>query len=278
MIDRPPLPWGTIAAVAAAGVLLLAFFHARAGGTVGPIAALLIAVALAVTALVLRAARARRGRPAGGPGAVPRAQPPTAGPRSAGPLSVPAGPPPMAAPGPPPPRDAPPLSTAVQRLATEIARAALTQLAAPAASVLVERAGRLTAAGSAGDWAAARRGLKDFAGPGLYDPSHDGGEPPEFPLDPRNDWLPRILALYGRPVSMERWQELSDAPGPLLPLAGLAASGVGVAVPLTRGTRLAGLCVVAQRPDAGRYTDAELSALHRLARESGRPLADALDS
>ena len=178
----------------------------------------------------------------------------------------------------PPPDRAPlPIGEAAQRVAAEIARFAVAQLSAPAASVLVERAGRLMAAGTAGDWGAARRGLKDFAGPGLYDPTGDAGEPPEFPLDPRNDWLPRILALYGRPVSMERWQELSDAPSPLLPLAALAASGVGVAVPLTRGMRLAGLCVVAQRADAGRYTDAELNTLHRLARDAGRPLADALD-
>ncbi|HET7769104.1 MAG TPA: hypothetical protein VFN74_10030 [Chloroflexota bacterium] len=253
MIDRPPLPWGTVAAVASGAVLLLAFFHLRAGGTVGPVVALIIAAALAVTALALRLRRPRRALT----------------PSRAAPL-----PPRAGLPEAPPP----PLGAGVQRVATELARAALTQLAAPAASVLVERAGRLTAAGSAGDWAAARRGLKDLAGPGLYDPSSDGGDPPEFPLDPRNDWLPRILALYGRPVSMERWQELSDAPSPLLPLAALAASGVGVAEPLARGARLTALCVVAQRADAGRYSDDELNRLHRLAREAARSLADALGS
>lgn len=261
MIDRPPLPWGTIAAIAAAGVMLLAFFHARAGGTVGPVVAVLIASALLMTAVVLRLGRGRgRGgrlgvspRPAGG--AAPALSPSSA-----------------------PQQPIRELGAETRRIATEIARMAVAQLSAPASSVLVERAGRLTAAGSAGDWGAARRGLKDFAGPGLYDPSGDGGDPPEFPLDPRNDWLPRILALYGRPVSMERWTELADAPGPLLPLASLGASGVGVAVPLTRGRRLAGLWVIAQRPDAGRYSDTELSTLHRLAREAGGALASALGS
>ena len=266
MIDRPPLPWGTIAAIAAASVLSLAFFHARAGGTVGPVVALLIATALAVAAIVLRRGatrnRSRRAR------AMPMSPPPFGAPLSSPPTSV----------APANDRPLPQLGDATVRVAAEIARSAVSQLSAPAASVLVERAGRLMAAGSARDWGAARRGLKDFAGPGLYDSSQDSGEPPEFPLDPRNDWLPRILALYGRPISMERWKELSDAPSPLLPLAGLAASGVGVAVPLTRGFRLAGLWVIAQRPDAGRYSDAELSTLSRLARDAGRSLAEALDS
>ena len=262
MIDRPPLPWGTIAAIASAGVMLLAFFHARAGGTVGPVVALLIAIALMLTAGVLHFGRGRSfqvsPRRAGGTPLPPSAS-----------RSVPV---------PAPPQPIRELGAETQRVATDIARLAVTQLSAPASSVLVERAGRLTAAGSAGDWGAARRGLKDFAGPGPYDPSGDAGEPPEFPLDPRNDWLPRILALYGRPISMERWTELSDAPGPLLPLAALAANGVGVAVPLTRGRRLAGLWVIAQRPDAGRYSDTELGTLQRLARDAGGALAAALGS
>lgn len=275
MIDRPPLPIGTIAAVAAGGVLLLAFFHLRAGGTVGPVVALLIASSLGVAALVLRRGTPRRAKgtpPSTALRPAATESRPTA--RSAPPLSAP---PYTFDTAPSAASPAMPLGAMAQRVATEIARLAVAQLSAPAASVLVERAGRLIAAGSAGDWGAARRGLKNLAGPGLYDVTQEGGEPPEFRLDPRNDWLPRILALYGRPVPMERWNELSDAPGPLLPLAALAASGVGVAVPLTHGRRLAGVWVVAQRPDAGRYTDDELSTLQRLARDAGRSLADALD-
>ncbi|HEU5319060.1 MAG TPA: hypothetical protein VFX49_23315, partial [Chloroflexota bacterium] len=52
-MSRPPLPWGTVLAVAAMGVLLLAYFHARAGGSVGVIAALLIAGGLGAGAVAV---------------------------------------------------------------------------------------------------------------------------------------------------------------------------------------------------------------------------------
>jgi hypothetical protein len=254
-------------------VALLAFFHARAGGSVGVVAALVIAGALGAAALAL----ALRGAPARD-----RAEARTVALPSLPDLARPAGLPAPALPidaasGLQRSGDLPPVSGRVAHVATEIARSAVAQLAAPAASLLVTREGRLRAAGTAGDWGAARREMKDLAGAGLYDAAHDGGEPPEFALDPRNDWLPRLLALYGRPVPMERWHELSDVPAPLLPLAGLAASGVGVAVPLTHRRRLAGLWVLAQRSGARPYTDAELTLLHRLARDAARPLSEALD-
>jgi len=237
---------------------------------VGVVAALVIAGALAAAAVALR-------------GGAPRRR------VAARPVPLPGGPGPIGLPAPVLERVAgaamtrrseelTPVPGRLAQVATEIARSAVAQLAAPAASLLVTREGRLRAAGSAGDWRAARREIKDLAGPGLYDAAQDGGEPPEFALDPRNDWLPRLLALYGRPVPMERWRELSDVPAPLLPLVALAASGVGVAVPLTHRRRLAGLWVLAQRAGAKPYSDAELSLLHRLAREAGRPLGEALES
>ena len=260
---RPPLPWATIAGVAALGVLMLAFFHARAGGTIGLVVALLISAALGITALVLSRSGAAPRLPRRLVGQAPSTSPAR---------PVPLRPPPLT-PAPP----GPPLSGPVAQVAAEIARNAISQLSAPASSVLITREGRLSAAGSAGDWAAARRNLKTLAGPGPYDAASDGGDPPEFTLDPRNDWLPRLLALYDRPVPMERWQELSDVPGPLLPLVGLAASGVGVAIPVTHRRRLAGLWLLARRGETDHYTDAELTLLHRLARDAGRPLAEALD-
>jgi hypothetical protein len=252
---------------------LLAVFHARAGGSVGVVAALVIAGGLAVAALTL-ALRGTHTRDRSG--ARPVALP------SVKDLARPAG---LPAPSLPSgaagtalrSEDLPPVPGRVAHVASEIARSAVAQLAAPAASLLVTREGRLRAVGTAGDWGAARREIKDLAGAGLYDAAHDGGEPPEFALDPRNDWLPRLLAVYGRPVPMERWHELSDVPAPLLPLAGLAASGVGVAVPVTHRRRLAGLWVLAQRSGAGPYTDAELTLLHRLARDAARPLGEALN-
>ena len=277
-MSRLPLPWSTLLAVSAASALLLAFFHARAGGSVGVVAALVIATALGLSAVIT--ARGPRRRHS----SLPTLSPP---PDAPAPSPLPPFPnltalPTRPAVAPPPPlaplaADTGPLPTGrLARVATELARAAVAQLSAPASSLLISRDGRLRAAGSAGDWGAARRGVTDLAGAGLYDAAHDGGEPPEFPLDPRNDWLPRLLALYGRPVPMERWHELSDVPAPLLPLVALAASGVGVAIPLSHRRRLAGLWVLAQRV-GGPYTDDELGLLQRLARDHSRSLAEALE-
>ena len=272
---EPLLPWGTVAAVAAGGALLLAFFVARSGSSVAVVAALAIAAALAVAALVGR----RRATPS--LERIPGGSPDES---TAGVESHPS--------RPQRPARAVPTEQGggedggvdgrretyvrVAGVASTIARSAAERFAAPAVSVLVASQGRLIAAGSAGDWGAARRGLKNVAGPGLYDPSTDDGSPPEFNLDPRADWLPRLLTLYSQPVPMERWHEVEDVPAPLLPLVGLAASGAGVAVALVHRRRLAGLCVLAQRPDGRQYTDAELASLRQLARESGPSLGQAL--
>ena len=304
--ESPSSLWGTLAAVAVAGVLLLALFVGRAGSEVGLTAALLIAAALGVASIVLRMARTRR------PGAAARARRPAPQPAS-GPfadldLGEPVDPEPRPAAAPPrrptappdpvsPPRPAAPLPflnaqltgghgaghppelpERLRTVATEMALASIAQIDAPAAAVLVPLGGRLVPAGTAGDWAAARRALKDMAIPGLYDPTTDDGTPPDFALDPRHDGLERLLALYPSPVPLERWHELSDVPEALLPLVGLAAAGTAVALPVTHRRRLAGMWLLAQRSGDNPYTDAELTTLLRLGRDSAGSLADALQS
>jgi hypothetical protein len=81
--------------------------------------------------------------------------------------------------------------------------------------------------------------------------------------------------MYARPVVVERWQELWDAPAALLPLAALADRGVGIVAPLAHQERLVGLCVVARRPAGRHFTGAEAAALERLAREVSPALATA---
>jgi hypothetical protein len=166
----------------------------------------------------------------------------------------------------------------LRTIAAEMARTSLHHIDAPAAAVLVPSGGRLVPAGSAGDWAAARREHQELAIPGLYDPAGDDGAPPEFPLDPRHDGLQRLLALYARPVPLERWRDLSDVPEPFLPLVGLAASGAAVALPVTHRRRLAGLWLLAQRGGDNPYTDAELATLLRLGRDAGRDLGEAVSA
>jgi hypothetical protein len=251
-MSRPPLPWSTLLAVAAVGALLLAFFHARAGGSVGVVAALAIAAVLTVCAVLAsrRDPGGRRPRPA-----IPRLE---RTPRPESPARAPR-------------RDG------SQPVARDIAERAASAVAAPAAAVLMSHEGKLVATGTAGDWGTARRALGDLATAGPHDPAQDAGDPPEFILDPRSDVLQRLLGLYARPIPMERWRELSDVPAPFLPLVGLAASGVGVAVALSHRRRLAGLLVVARRAPESPYDDDELAALQRLAQESGRALGAALD-
>jgi hypothetical protein len=158
------------------------------------------------------------------------------------------------------------------RLAQDAAR----RLGAPAAAVLVPNGRRLTAAGTAGDWRLARQRQAEGDAAAAAAPWRPSGapspDPPELPLD---DHLPQVLALYPRAVPVERWQELSDVPGVLLPLAALADGGVGAAVALSHRGRLAGLCVVARRPPGRAYSSGDLAALERLARAAAPELAAA---
>jgi hypothetical protein len=268
--------------MAAAGVLLLAVFVARSGSLVAVSAALVIAGVLASAAVIgtrraggaARAARRRLPPPTVPAGDRPRPAP--AKPPDAGPARLPAGRA-VVAPAPPLLPEPPVGPGTLREVATRIAQHAVDQLGAPASVVLVARQGKLAAAGSAGDWSAARQALKHLATPGLYDAAFDDGAPPEFVLDPRGDTIQRMLvALSAQPVPLERWQELEDVPGPLLPLVGLAAAGAGVAVALAHRRQLAGLWLLAQRPGDRRYSDSELAALRQLALASGPALGEAL--
>lgn len=303
MDDSGPLPggsppalvrprWSRVAAVGAAALLVLVAFFARAGSPVAVIVVLALAAALALVALVawMRERRARprfrapllgRTRPApprpssqsgrrieaAGAGDRPTPRPTgtgtTASPdsgrgpydvvRSAGAFEPPPG-----------------VSREAARVAHRLAEAAVRRLATPAAAVLVPLGRRLTAAGVAGDWALARQLQAETdaaASRGAAD-----AEPPDFPLD---ETMTQLLAMYAKAVAVERWQELWDAPGALLPLAALADRGVGVAVPIAHQGRLVGLCVVARRPAARHFTGAEAAALERLAREVAPALATA---
>jgi hypothetical protein len=284
--------WGMLAAVAAAGALLLAVFLAPTGSGVAVAGALLVAGALTALAagVLLRARAADRGtsrrrqprrttQPRRGP-LPPR---PEAG--RPGPAPSPGGAPAQAAdhagpgvraaeaPGTP--------SAGVAAVARELAQLAVQRTGAPAASVLVPRGRRLLAAGTAGDWALARQLQAETREdvPGWPSRSGEAGslddaEPPSFPVD---DTYPEMLALYTRAAPVERWQALEDAPPEVLPLAGLADRGAGVVVPLASARRLLGLWVLARRPKGRAYTDADLQTLERLARQAAPALAAALD-
>jgi GAF domain-containing protein len=149
-------------------------------------------------------------------------------------------------------------------------------------AVLVPRGRRLVSAGSAGDWALARRIQREHDAaalpPGVQPLNAAAAtgaeaEAPEFPLD---DFLPRLLGLYSRAVPFERWHDLADVPPALLPLVALADRGAAVAVAVRHRRRLAGLCVLARRPANQAYTDAELGTLEHLARQAAPGLAKAL--
>jgi hypothetical protein len=290
--------WGVLAAVAAAGALLLAAFVATTGSVVAVVGALAVAVLLTVisAALLLRARAVSRGTPHRPPlteapgrrrGPLPpmpeRARPDlTTAPGGASPprtaegiLPATAG---VRAAEPPEARPAP--SAGVAAVARELAQTAVQRTGAPAASVLVARGRRLVAAGTAGDWALARQLQAETreAPPGW--PGQPGGaerpddaEPPEFPMD---DAFPALLALYGRAAPVERWIELEDAPPEVLPLAGLSDRGAGVVLPLAHARELVGLWVLAKRPKSRTYTDSEILTLERLARQAAPALGAAI--
>jgi hypothetical protein len=285
--------WGMLAAVAAAGALLLAVFIAPTGSGVAVAGALLTAGALTAVAaaILLRSRAAARG--VSGRRLPRRTTQPRRGPLPPRPEARRAEPPPPPGGGPPAPavdhagpgvraaeaRGAP--STGVAAVARELALLAVQRTGAPAASVLVPRGRRLLAAGTAGDWALARQLQAETREdiPGW--PARSGGpdsldeaEPPSFPVD---DTYPEVLALYTRAAPVERWQTLEDAPLEVLPLAGLADRGAGVVVPLANARRLLGLWVLARRPKGRAYTDAELQTLERLARQAAPALGAALD-
>jgi hypothetical protein len=298
------LPLATIAALGSTAALLLALFVGRAGSQTALLAALALAAALAGVAAAL-ALRNRRSRRRDESPAVVVPAPRSGGaewkdrPRSAPPAS------------PADPTndaghvdhdgggvrdgssgtsavghvtdslDASSISEAPEgvsaraaSLARRLADEARRRLGAPAAAVLVPVERRLKAAGSAGDWKLARRlqaETEESVPTGV--PTVAGDAPPEFLLDQH---LPLLLALYPKAMPVERWQELSDVPGFLLPLAALGASGAGAAVSLGHRGRLAGLGVVARRPAGRAFTNQELSTLERLARAAAPDLARAL--
>lgn len=174
----------------------------------------------------------------------------------------------------------------VAAVCRQIAQIGVDQVAAPASSVLIRRGRRLVAGGTAGDWALARRLQAQTPGdaPVWTGGSHvnaaagdagagDDGQPPQFPMD---DALAGRLAAYARAIPVERWQELEDAPAEVLPLAGLADGGAGVCVPLGHSRELAGLWVLARRPEQRPYSDAELRTLENAARRAAPALAAAL--
>jgi hypothetical protein len=287
--------WGVLAAVSAAGALLLAAFVATTGSVVAVVGALVVAGLLIVVsgAILLRARAGARGAPHRPPlteapgrrrGPLPPSvqrvppAPPVGGaaPRAAG-ESLPAGAGVRAA-EPPPVR--PETSPGVAAVARELAQTAVQRIGAPAAAVLIARGRRMVAAGTAGDWALARQLLAESreAPPGWpgqpAGAQHlDDAEPPEFPID---DTFPQLLALYGRAAPVERWLELEDAPPEVLPLAGLADGGAGVVLPLAYGRELVGLWVLARRPKNRSYSDAELQTLERIARQAAPALGAAI--
>ena len=289
---------GMLAAISAAGALLLAAFVASSGNLVAARAVLAVAVVLIVIAAVLLL-RVRAG--ARGTAESPRqaaVSPPRRGP-------LPPRPPPSRPQAPPAPGDLPPARAVDERpapgpgvravpapaglgptgagvaaVARDLAQQAVQRTSAPAASVLVRRGDRLMAAGTAGDWALARQlqaeTREDEPGWPAYastSGSADDADPPSFPVD---DIFAEALASFGRPAPLERWQELEDAPLEVLPVAGLSERGVGVAVPIVQGRALAGLWVLAHRPKGRAYTDAELVTLDRLSRQTAPRLGAAL--
>jgi hypothetical protein len=259
--------WSSVAGVAAAGALLLALFVAVSGSVVAVAAALLCALVLGAIALISFLRR----RPLAWPRPARRPSPP----RLPAAMAIPTTP---EARTPVAPQPLPDTPATVLSLARQLAQQAVDHASAPASSVLIPRGRRLMPAGTAGDWALARQlqaetqepksGWMGWAG----SPSTDG-DPPEFPLD---EVMPVVLAIYPRAVPVERWRELEDAPAELLPLAGLADRGVAVAIPLNHTRRLAGLWVLARRPQGRSYSDAELRALERLAHQAVPALAAAL--
>ena len=284
----PPLPdelrsgvagltWSQVAWTAAAGALLVALGMSLAGSAVAVAVALVWAALLAGVGLLAERARRRAKGRSGRPRAelvtevLPPPAPTPQGQAAPTPGAAPAGARALSAlqglPG-------------LHALAVLLAEEAMSRLRAPAAAVLVQHGRRLVAAGSAGDWALARRLQHEatraetesdpapLAGPDATD-----DEPPEFPLD---EHLPRLLGLYPRAVPVERWRELRDAPGELLPLVALADRGAGVAVALRHRQRLAGLWVLARRPAGELYSDAELATLEQMARQAAPELARAL--
>jgi len=280
------LRWPSVALLVAAGALLVALFDAPAGSMIAVGAALLVTLAGGLLALALwapaRVSERRGVRPpewlppagSGQPGAAPEGPaqpvgeaPPAQDEGSAEPGTGAEG---IATLG--------PRAVALARaLASEVQR----QLSAPAAAVLLATGRRLVAAGSAGDWALARRLQREHdAAAGLggslalpgSGPAADAS-PPTFALD---DFLPQALAVSTQPVAIERWREVADVPPALLPLAALAAEGVGALVSITHRRRFAGLCVVARRASGRAYADSDLRTLARLVRSASAELAAAV--
>ncbi len=286
---RPPeaafggLSWPSIGLLIAAGALLVALFDAPSGSAIAVGAALLVALAGGLLALVWRRHAARPGawrlpvagssEPAGGPGGQAAGPPPPA------PLAA------EAAPG--EPGDGTEDAAGIEALgprAVALARALASEvqqhLSAPAAAVLLATGRRLVAAGSAGDWALARRLQREHdaaagLGGSLASPAAGGADtlPPSFTLD---DYLPQALAVYTQPVAIERWREVTDVPPALLPLAALAAEGVGALVAIAHRRRFAGLCVVARRASGRAYVDSDLRTLARLVRNASAELVAAV--
>ncbi|MDQ3700864.1 MAG: hypothetical protein M3442_08090, partial [Chloroflexota bacterium] len=308
--------WSRLLAIGAVGALLLALFVAPSGSTVAVSGAVAVAGVLGTIATILFLRGRMAGAPpvadapnrSGPSTAPPRGAGGLAGSATSGPvspLSPPADPPHPGGTGrataaavplqvgnttqwrPPAPAapdgDVPENVAAVCR---QIAQIGVDQVAAPASSVLIRRGRRLVAGGTAGDWALARRLQAQTPGdaPVWTGGSHvnaaagdaragDDGQPPQFPMD---DALPGRLAAYTRAIPVERWQELEDAPAEVLPLAGLADGGAGVCVPLGHSRELAGLWVLARRPEQRPYSDAELRTLENAARRAAPALAAAL--
>jgi hypothetical protein len=270
-----------LAAIAAVGLLLLAYFLSRSGSAVAVFGAIGIALALGIVAFTAFSRTLRQSRhpqPSNRP-------PPTSNRPPVPPSSLPS----------PQPSNrtvaqsvpSVPVSEAhvasqhperLQYAAAQLAQIGVDTFQAPSAAVLVPAGNRLTAAGSAGDWVLARQQVREEEVPGVGRAAPSSSVAPEFPLDPQNDWLQRLLGqIHSQPIPMERWQELSDVPPALLPLAGLASSGIGVAVPLAHRGRFVGLWLLAQRPNELRYTDAELSRLKRYAGDLSQTLGAAME-
>jgi hypothetical protein len=289
---------GMLAAIGAAGALLLAAFVASSGNLVAAravlaVAALLIVIAAVLLLRVRAGARGTAGSPRPAAVSPPRRGPLPPRPTALRPPAPPASsdlPPARAvddrpAPGAgvravPAPAGLGPTGAGVAAVARDLAQQAVQRTSAPAASVLVRRGDRLVAAGTAGDWALARQlqaeTREDEPGWPAYastSGSADDADPPSFPVD---DMFAEALASFGRPAPLERWQELEDAPPEVLPVAGLSERGVGVAVPIVQGRILAGLWVLARRPKGRAYTDSELVTLDRLSRQIAPRLGAAL--
>jgi hypothetical protein len=301
------IPWRALALGAAAGAALLACFVVPAGSAVAIVALCLVAAATGAIALLANRCRATAHAieslpsetpqppravirpadlvgPAGGAGRGDPVGPvdPAGGP-AADPLKLeslprmsPSTPPPDGDwPSQPEPAVPPEVAAAAHRLAADAAAG----VSAPAAAVLTVQGRRLRAAGTAGDWAEARRLLRGpdearlpGASLGARGDDSDDDAPPEFPLD---EHMPLVLAQYARAIPMEQWADLADAPPFLLPLAALADRGAGAAVSVRYRRRLAGVLVVARRPDK-RFSASDLAALERLASAAGPTLGAAL--